>query len=96
MCGSLKFVSDIMYWTEKLTLEGNCVLSIIYPTRQDKGTYTPEQHDLLNKMHKKKIDLSDSIFVVNRDGYIGSSTRSEIDYAKALGKEILYLDESQS
>lgn len=40
ICGSLKFEADIKYWAEKLTLEGNCVLSIIYPTRADVNTYT--------------------------------------------------------
>lgn len=41
-------------------------------------------------MHKKKIDISDAIYVVNIDGYIGSSTRSEIEYAKNNGKEVIY------
>ncbi|MCL2748600.1 MAG: hypothetical protein FWE50_00820 [Alphaproteobacteria bacterium] len=92
MCGSLKFESDIRYWSEKLALEGNCVLSIIYPTADDKDAYTPEQHKQLDTEHKKKIDMSDAIFVVNKNGYIGSSTKDEIDYAKARGKEILFLE----
>ena len=90
MCGSLRFESDIRYLTEKLELEGNCVLSIIYPTLEDKDAYTPEQHKMLDICHKKKIDLSDAIFVVNKNGYIGSSTKSEIEYAKELGKEIIF------
>jgi hypothetical protein len=94
MCGSLKFESDIKHWTERLALEGNCVLSIIYPTKSDKGAYTSEQHELLDILHKKKIDMSDAIFVVNKGGYIGSSTKSEIDYAKAKGKELLFLEKS--
>ena len=92
MCGSLKFKDDMMYWAEKLALEGNCVLSVIYPTKADKDAYTPAEHDLLDIEHKKKIDLSDAIFVVNKNGYIGSSTRSEIEYAKAHGKEILFME----
>lgn len=95
ICGSLKFMSEMMYWAEKLELEGNCVLSVIYPTKEDKDAYAPEEHDMLDKMHKKKIDLSNSIFVVNKNGYIGSSTRSEIDYAKSLGKEVLYMENTQ-
>ena len=93
MCGSLKFESEIRHHSERLALEGNCVLAIIYPTKEDKDAYTPEQHKLLDIEHKKKIDLSDAIFIVNVDGYIGSSTRSEIEYAKKLGKEILYLEQ---
>ena len=96
MCGSLKFKDDIIRWTEKLELEGNCVLSIIYPTAADKDAYTPQQHDLLDVLHNKKIDLSDAIFVVNVNGYIGSSTRKEIEYAKARGKEVLFLEDCKA
>jgi len=92
MCGSLRFESDIRHWTEKLELEGNCVLSIIYPTADDKDAYAPEQHDLLDILHKKKIDMSDAVFVVNKNGYIGSSTKSEIEYAASQGKEIIFLE----
>lgn len=47
---------------------------------------------MLDDMHKRKIDMADEIFVINVDGYIGSSTRSEIEYAKATGKPIHYLE----
>ena len=43
-------------------------------------------------MHKRKIDMADEIFVINVDGYIGESTKSEIEYAKAVGKNISYLE----
>lgn len=43
-------------------------------------------------MHRTKIDLSDAIFVVNIGGYIGESVKSEIEYAKEKGKEIIYLE----
>lgn len=92
MCGSLKFKKEFMEYAEKLELEGNCVLSVIYPTNEDKDYYTEEQADILDKMHKQKIDMSDSIFVVNVGGYIGNSTKSEIEYAKKHNKEVLYLE----
>ena len=44
-------------------------------------------------MHKRKIDLADAIYVINVDGYIGESTRSEIEYAQRNGKEVRYLVE---
>jgi hypothetical protein len=47
---------------------------------------------MLDDMHKRKIDMADSIFVINVGGYIGDSTRSEIEYAKAHGKTIEYLE----
>lgn len=92
MCGSLKYMNKIMEHSEKLQLEGNCVLSIIYPTHEDKDHYTDEQVDLLDILHKQKIDMSDAIFVVNVNGYIGNSTRSEIEYAVQTGKEVIYLE----
>lgn len=91
MCGSLKFEPEIKFHTERLALEGNCVLPLIYATR-DKEDYTLKQRELLAICHKKKIDLADAIFVVNKDGYIGSSVRGEIEYATAKGKEVIYLE----
>jgi hypothetical protein len=90
VCGSLKFKDEIMQITEKMALQGNCMLSIVYPTKPDKDSYTDEEKDILNKMHKEKIKISDAILVVNVDNYIGSSTKSEIEFAKALNKEIIY------
>ncbi len=92
MCGSLKFESEFKHWSEKLELDGNCVLSIIYPTIPDKDAYTPEQHEILDIMHKKRIDMSDAIFVINKNGYIGGSTKAEIEYAKEKNKEILFME----
>lgn len=43
-------------------------------------------------MHKQKIDMSDEIIVINIDGYIGESTRNEINYAKEKGKKVNYLE----
>ena len=92
ICGSLKFEKDIKYWAEKLTFEGNCVLSIIYPISTDLGVYTPEQRRFFAEAHYKRIDLSDALFVVNKNGYIGDSTQKEIEYAKARGKEVIFLE----
>ncbi|MFK0120800.1 NUDIX domain-containing protein [Streptomyces sp. NPDC090994] len=44
----------------------------------------------LGELHRRKIDLADEVLVVNPDGYIGDSTRSEIDYAQSLGKPVRY------
>ena len=48
---------------------------------------------MLDDMHKRKIDMADSIYVINVGGYIGQSTRSEIEYAQAHGKDVKYLEE---
>ena len=90
VCGSLKFMKEMMIITEKLELEGNCMLSPIYPTKADKDAYTEEEALMLDKMHKEKIKISDAILVVDVNNYIGISTKSEIEFAKSLGKEIIY------
>lgn len=90
VCGSLKFMKEMMIITEKLELEGNCMLSPIYPTKPDKDAYTEEEALMLDKMHKEKIKISDAILVVDVNNYIGTSTKSEIEFAKSLGKEIIY------
>ncbi len=92
ICGSLKFKSEMIEVAEKLELQENAVITPIYPTNSNKDAYTDEQVDILDKMHKEKIKISDTIYVVNVGGYIGTSTKSEIEYAKSLGKEILYLE----
>ena len=90
ICGSLKFQNEMMKISEALELKGNCILPPIYPTRNSKDDYTESEILMFNKMHKEKIRISSSILVMNVDNYIGSSTKSEIEFAKALGKEILY------
>jgi hypothetical protein len=81
ICGSIKFIEEIKYLTEKLEFEDNCVLSVIYPTKS-KECYTKEEIHFLQKGHFKRIDISDAIFVVNKNGYIGEAVREEIEYAK--------------
>lgn len=92
ICGSLKFEADIKYWAEKLTMEGNCVLSIIYPTSSDVNVYGAEQRECFAKAHRKRIDLSDAVFIVNKGGYIGNSTQKELEYAQKQGKEVIFLE----
>jgi hypothetical protein len=93
ICGSLKFKKEMMYYAEKLALEGNCVLSVIYPTKEN---YTRDEIHYLEIEHIKKIEISDSIFVVNKNGYIGEAVRKEIDYAKRHNKEIMYLENNNN
>lgn len=91
VCGSMRFISEMMEISVKQELQGNCVLMPIYsPTRTSKDDFTKEEVLMLDKMHKEKIKLSDSILVVDVDNYIGSSTKKEIEYALSLGKEIIY------
>ncbi len=92
MCGSLRFIDDINYHHRRLALAGNCVIGLV-PASSDSDVPTPEQRELLSQEHFKKIDISDAIFVVNVDDYIGDATKREIEYARANGKEIMFLQE---
>ena len=75
-----------------MTLEGNIVISVgLFGHSGDDEVWQEETKPMLDDMHKRKIDLSDEIFVINVGGYIGSSTRSEIEHALKTGKAIKYL-----
>jgi len=95
LCGSTKFKNDFIKAQKELTLQGKIVISVGLFGHADGefGTIiTDEVKIMLDDIHKRKIDMADGIFVINKDGYIGSSTRSEIEYAKQHGKEIVYLE----
>lgn len=89
LCGSLKFQKEMMEIAEKVALEGNCILTPVYPVL-DNIERTEEQVLKLKEAHLKRIELSDAILVVNVNNYIGKSTTLEIEYAKKLGKRIIY------
>ena len=89
MCGSLEFQKEMMKVAEKIALDGYCVLTPVYPVLENIER-TEEQLIKLKEAHFKRIELSDAILVVNINNYIGDSTKVEIDYAKKLGKEIIY------
>ena len=76
-----------------LTLEGNIVISVgLFGHSGDDEVWTEGTKEMLDDMHKRKIDMTDEVFVINVGGYIGASTRSEIEYARATGKKIRYLE----
>ena len=89
LCGSLKFQKEMMKVAEKIALDGYCVLTPVYPVLENIER-TEEQLIKLKEAHFKRIELSDAILVVNINNYIGDSTNLEIDYAKKLGKKIIY------
>ncbi len=95
VCGSLKYKEELMNEALKLELAGNIVITPIFPLHLDKDSLTEEELNVLGYMHKEKIKLSDAIFVTNVNGYIGSTTKSEIAYAESLNKEIIYLEENK-
>ena len=100
LCGSTRFKDAFMETQKRLTLEGNIVISVglfghfgdneVWENMNE-GTLTKTK-EMLDDMHKRKIDMADEIFVINVGGYIGESTRSEIEYAKKKKKTVEYLE----
>lgn len=92
LCGSTRFRDEFLAEQKRLTLEGNIVISVgLFGHSGDSEALSAGTKEMLDDMHKRKIDLADEIFVINPGGYIGSSTGSEIEYAKKTGRKISYL-----
>ena len=93
LCGSTKFKDDFIREQKRLTLEGNIVISVgLFGHSGDDEVWTDNVKEMLDDMHKRKIDMADEIFVINKGGYIGSSTKSEIEYATKIGKKVNYME----
>lgn len=100
LCGSTRFKDTFMEVQKELTLAGNIVISVgLFGHAGDSEVWENMPEDtltqtkkMLDDMHKRKIDMADEIFVINVGGYIGSSTRSEIEYALATKKGVNYLE----
>ncbi len=93
LCGSTRFKEALMEAQKDLTLKGNIVVSVgLFGHSGDNEVGTAGTKEMLDDMHKRKIDLADEIFVINVGGYIGDSTRSEIEYAERNGKVVNYLE----
>lgn len=94
LCGSIKFKSEFMKVQEELTLKGNIVFTPNF-FNNVKDEINMETRKMLDEMHRQKIHMSNEIYVINVGGYIGESTKSEIEYAKSNGKKISYLENIQ-
>ncbi len=93
LCGSTRFKEQFMEAQKRLTLEGNIVISVgLFGHSGDDEVWKPGMKEMLDNMHKRKIDMADAIYVINVGGYIGESTRSEIEYALKNGKKVYYLE----
>lgn len=90
LCGSMRFKNEMINIAVELELNGDVVIQCIYFSQNKK--LSDFQLEMLSKLHYKKIEISDAIYVVNVNGYIGESTNNEIEYARSLNKEILSLE----
>ena len=94
LCASTRFKDEFIEAQKRLTLAGNIVISVgLFGHSGDDEVWAEGTKEMLDDMHKRKIDMADEIYVINVGGYIGSSTKSEIEYAKKTGKTVKYLEE---
>lgn len=93
LCGSTKFKDEFLREQKRLSLEGNIVISVgLFGHSGDDEVWSDGKKEMMDDMHKRKIDMSDEIFVINKNGYIGSSTKSEIEYAIKTNKPVNYME----
>ena len=93
LCGSTKFKDEYLKAQKDLTLKGNIVISVgLFGHSGDDEVWAEGTKEMLDDMHKRKIDMADEIFVINVGGYVGESTKSEIEYAVRNGKKVNYLE----
>ena len=96
LCGSTKFKDDFLREQKRLSLEGNIVISVgLFGHSGDGEVWNDGVKEMLDDMHKRKIDMADEIFVINVGGYIGDSTKSEIEYALSTNKKVNYLESNK-
>lgn len=95
LCGSTRFKEEFEQANTYLTLKGNVVISLGFFEKSEGIEITKKQEELFAKIHLRKIDLADEIYVIDVNGYIGDSTRKEIEYAKQKGKSVSYFSQSE-
>ena len=99
LCGSTRFTELMLIKQWELTKQGYVVLSwCALPDSYFNGE--PKSHvgdeegvkEIVDEVHMRKIDLADEVHVLNIEGYIGNSTRKELNYAKKQGKIIKFTE----
>ena len=88
LCGSVRFAAEHLEAHRRLAPEGRVVLVPALPAPG--GDASPADAVVLATLHRRKIDMSDRVHIVNPGGYVGQTTASEVAYAEVLGKEVTY------
>ena len=101
LCGSTRFRSAFEIANMDETLRGNLVISVGmfgHADHPDGARFLTSDGDentvvkqAIDELHFRKIDLADEVLVVNVGGYLGSSTRREIAYARLHGKTVRFM-----
>lgn len=92
LCGSTRFKKQYRAENRRLTMQGKIVLSVGLFGHADGHEFTEQEKEMLDAVHKDKIDIADRVHVINVDGYIGDSTQSEIEYAREHGKPVTFYE----
>lgn len=91
LCGSSRFKEEFERINKELTLAGNIVISLgVWGHSGD--VFSEADKIMLDDIHKRKIDMADAIYVINKNGYIGESTKSEIKYAIEHNKPVMFME----
>ena len=92
LCGPMRFREEFLRLDAELTLTGHVVLT---PTALDPATELDvEERARLGRIHLQKIAMADEVLVVNVGGYVGESTRREIEHARSRGVAVSFLEPS--
>lgn len=101
LCGSSRFPEAFHLANAHLSMQGHIVISLGLFGHADQptgarfltsdGLESTEEKQRLDELHLRKIDLCDALFVINFGGYVGNSTRREIEYARRQGKAVEWM-----
>lgn len=92
LSGSTRFKEDFEIVARKQTLKGRIVLTLAFFSQADGEPLTDDQIEMLHHLHRHKIRLADEVHIINKDGYIGESTRSDIEFSVKNDKFIEYME----
>lgn len=92
LCGSTRFRKAFEEANQRETLAGRIVLSVGFFGHEQGLQPDDPRKRRLDVLHKRKIDLADEVLVLNVGGYVGDSTKSEVQYARAAGKLVRWLE----
>lgn len=90
LCGSTRFKDEYLSEQERLTMDGKIFLTVGMFGHSDDVELSPDEKAMLDELHKRKIDLSDRVHVIDVGGYVGDSTKSEIEYARENGTPVTF------
>jgi hypothetical protein len=99
ICGSTRFLEAFRQANYEETMKGNIVLTIGCDVRTDDdlfGDISPEDKAAiklsLDNLHLDKVELAHEVLILNVGGYIGPSTRRELEHAQRHRKVIRFLE----